>query len=89
MGKIRYIKPESVHEGDTIRVTWQSHDTERSVTGTVAHIVNAGSATIAASGQGVQLFSAVHGNRRKDGLTVALLRESPQRHANPEPLFTI
>ena len=89
MAKVKYIKPESVHEGDTIRVTWQSHDAERSITGTVAHIVNAGSATIAATGQGVQLFSTVHGSRRKDGLTVTLLRESPQRHTSPEPLFTI
>ena len=52
----RYIKPESIHIGDTVRIVWEVDDTERTATGKVAKREHYGATTGYYTASGVELF---------------------------------
>lgn len=56
MNKARYVKPEQLLIGDTIRVTWKDNDVERSVVGKLAHREHMMRSTLFSTKYGVTLF---------------------------------
>lgn len=56
LNKARYVKPEQLLIGDTIRVTWKDVDVERSVVGKLAHREHMMRSTLFVTKDGVTLF---------------------------------
>lgn len=56
MNKARFVKPEQLCIGDTIRVTWKETDVERSVVGKLAHREHMMRSTLFTTKDGVTLF---------------------------------
>lgn len=56
MNKARFVKPEQLRIGDTIRVTWKGEDTESSIVGKLAHRDHMMSSTSFTTKAGVVLF---------------------------------
>ena len=74
-----YIRPETVHVGDTIRVTWKVDDTERTIVGTVAYREYQGASRVLSTASEHELLRYIPGNEPRNRVTVTLLHPSKDR----------
>ena len=81
----RYVKPEQLYIGDLVRVTWETGDTERTITGRIARRDYEGGVRVFTTGDGHELFRWHPANARSFRIT--LLEESRTRYPETIPLF--
>lgn len=88
MGKLHYIKPSTIREGDLIRVSGKYQDTDTTIVGIVAKITRWRNVTEFTTEQGVELLTWLGdgGMRRADHIVrrITLINRDP---TNPPPLF--
>lgn len=83
----RYIKPETIHIGDTVKVTKKTKDAEVSIVGIVANRDYEGGYRVLRTEGEVELLRWHPSINEKNKATVTLLQESKTRNTMPEPLF--
>lgn len=81
----RFIRPDSIEEGDTIRVAWVRDDVEYSRTGTVDRVIEDGRYRIATSQKGARILEWEVPNDKQVKVTLLAVKSEN----TDTPLFTI